>query len=571
MSGQILQLVASSNDHTFLSHHAYGITQLKMKEYPCTISSQTNPSSSSNYPLPYSYMFSLANNRVRICYNTFLITFRTFKNTRNEDGQEEAVFHLKDHRLRVVNISKETKEVISVVEENVQILDVGVGYALFRYDFFEHERIEHFETETCFQFICQSEIQNSEKYVRCLDECIKEDGIVMPQDIIKMILSYFQPCLPTPRAYLNYVVVETDDLARILHEKTLPATSFLPFVPRDTQDVDNWLFVDEKEIIPISSKCLDQFLYTLPSQEYGSLRYEVYYVKYEDLKSIKSIHYLIDGQEVVNLPLIWLEINHARKRKTWCKLDYIVLPFPPLPKLQHKCHQIKIVPNSSSDSVMFNLYCRSEPFHLNTHKTDTFFYTNLFPLVEFKTLPEIPYEEDKSMISTETDDYKVVFKIQFVLYYDGKLCPYEDNNGSPNVNQITCNISKKRPHPFRKLSITAANILLSEGDGEYYSHVIPRIFGNKGNDDMYMTYHVIFQNIPNIQPYDVSYCNSTLADFLTDVDNPHKSISTISLDRLNSMDVNVEWNENVIEKYYPKKSTLKLQGIVQGLNKLSLN
>jgi hypothetical protein len=147
----------------------------------------------------------------------------------------------------------------------------------------------------------------------------------------------------------------------------------------------------------------------------------------------------------------------------------------------------------------------------------------------------------------------LICKLWVIISTDGKLCEkISDGYKTSIVENVNMNTERDgtitevktivkvqkpvkrqlRPHPFKTMELRLNNFPYVRGDGDFFSHTMPIMYGQTPSDK-YMAYQIIFHNTPPIIPYDYHYMNTSLGDYLTF--KPPTSLSTTPEENLSSL------------------------------------
>jgi hypothetical protein len=408
----------------------------------------------------------------------------------------------------------------------------------------------------------------------------------LPLDLVKIIGAYGTHGIYDPpyfQLYVKYLLLNVNERHRISSsdDPDLPET----YIPKKLES----LFDELIEILPTETTITECSFNFFKIQCEDSLnvqnseKYYLFYIRKKDIGKISKIKFNVGGIDVLSISTEWLLVNNDKNNS-----EYFVLPIPPVFGVVWNGLKIVIYKHYEEISPVFNhsinLYCQISPFQLDPNFRTVPYLTLDRCLVQIQQGYPIEYN-NRPQSRTELKFHNSAFKLLFVLMYNGqvceRLCPKTqtikktttrivetDTEIKTEIDIVEKTIMREgmeRIHPFKKLTLFINdNVIITEGSAEYYSNIMPIMYGQNPNEK-YMVYQMIFHNTPPILPYDYNYMNTSVSDYLTFPNSPYDK-STINFSRIDNTTVVVDWDEEILEEYFPEKNKISLLPFCESVN-----
>ena len=136
--------------------------------------------------------------------------------------------------------------------------------------------------------------------------------------------------------------------------------------------------------------------------------------------------------------------------------------------------------------------------------------------------------------------------------------------GQPCLRSITNNLPPDQ-HVLTELTVSVNQLLLKIGDANYYSEVLPTLFGCDPAKK-YMVYQCIFHDTPPLLPYAESYHDTDLGNYLT---SGSSCYSTLNISEPLITDVCLKWNKEFIESHFSEPDQVQARFYSETYNALS--
>lgn len=417
----------------------------------------------------------------------------------------------------------------------------------------ENAEIVMIDQKTFIQVKCVFEMNPLKNYIivfpnnspiDAIDDALLMNEIHIPLDLIKMIASYIFIPKSNGLIYAKVHFVRNDN------ENPEEIIDHIPTYV-DSNEMKSWINPNLHDGNVVELKCnppnhidlptISTYSYPDDKFPYCIENFIVIYIQQTDIDKISKIFFIYNGCRYGTFDNVWLKTRNGMKDQP----NLIALPFPPIYQKVIGHLFIQIAKKEEYHDAEIILYYKKQNLNDGKEYVARFVdHDNLF--IQCSKIQGIPYEEGKTITTINTN-----LALPTAVFYFVLLCNNEPVRKSSFYG-----------HPFKRLTIyVEGNNVIYQGNGEYYSQIIPQMFGKCTNNNIYITYEAIFHNLPLIQPYDIHCPFTCPKKYLSGTAPSH---SLIYATGMNSFCFEVEWDETFM-KQMPTKSVV-LQGYQEKIN-----